>query len=96
MVQEWLQSKFGEEFITKHQWPPRSPDLNPCDYFLWGYLKSKVYKPLPKTLDDLKENITREIQKINTSALESTFLNFRKRCHLIIEKMEVILIKNKK
>lgn len=24
------------------QWPPSSPDLNPCDSFLWGYLKSKV------------------------------------------------------
>ena len=22
--------------------PPRSPDLSPCDFFLWGYLKSKV------------------------------------------------------
>ena len=25
--------------IRGQQWPPRSPDLNPCDYFLWGYLK---------------------------------------------------------
>ena len=24
-------------------WPARLPDLNPCDFFLWGYLKSKVY-----------------------------------------------------
>ncbi|GBO01650.1 hypothetical protein AVEN_273261-1 [Araneus ventricosus] len=24
-------------------WPPRSPDLNPCDFFLWGHLKSLVY-----------------------------------------------------
>ena len=71
--------------MTKKQWPPRSPDLNLCDYFLWGYLKSKVYKPLPKTLNDLKENITREIQKINTSVLESAFLNFTKQCHLLIE-----------
>ena len=53
-IQEWLQSKFGEKFMTKKQWPPRSTDLNSCDYFLWGYLKSKVYKPLPKTLDDSK------------------------------------------
>ena len=21
------------------EWPPRLPDLNPCDFFLWGYLK---------------------------------------------------------
>ncbi|KAJ8962740.1 hypothetical protein NQ318_001138, partial [Aromia moschata] len=24
-------------------WPPRSPDLNPCDFFIWGDLKQKVY-----------------------------------------------------
>jgi len=29
-------------------WPPRSPDLTPCDFFLWGYLKAKVYKQVPK------------------------------------------------
>ena len=23
------------------EWPPRSPDLTPCDFFLWRYLKSK-------------------------------------------------------
>ena len=50
--------------MNKQQWPP---DLNPCDYFLWAYLKSKVYKPLSKTVDDLKANIRREVQKINTS-----------------------------
>ena len=72
--------------MNKQQWPPRSADLNPCDYFLWGYLKSKVYKPLPKSLDELKANIPREVQKINTSTLESTFLNFSERCRLVIEK----------
>ena len=24
-------------------WPPRSPDLTPCDCFLWGYVKDRVY-----------------------------------------------------
>ncbi|GBL90507.1 hypothetical protein AVEN_179430-1 [Araneus ventricosus] len=23
--------------------PPRSPDLTPCDFFLWCYVKDKVY-----------------------------------------------------
>ena len=36
-------------------WPPRSPDLTPCDFFLWGYIKGKVfYSPLPATLDQIK------------------------------------------
>ena len=29
------------------KWPPRSPDLTPCDFFLWGYLKAKVYTSPP-------------------------------------------------
>jgi hypothetical protein len=24
-------------------WPPRSPDLTPLDYFIWGYIKNIVY-----------------------------------------------------
>jgi hypothetical protein len=80
-----LASKFGQKFLAKGTWPARSPDLNPCDNFLWGYLKDRVYKPLPKTLDDLKVNIEREIINIKQDVLKSTFLNFRKILNLIIE-----------
>ena len=39
-------------------WPARSPDLTPCDFFLWGYIKDKVYvPPLPNDLGDLKRRI---------------------------------------
>ncbi|GBM31351.1 hypothetical protein AVEN_192758-1 [Araneus ventricosus] len=39
--------------------PHRSPDLAPCDFFLWGYVKDKVYVPLmPTTLQALQELIT--------------------------------------
>lgn len=33
IVQSWCTSKFGEKFLNKEMWPPRSPDLNPCDFF---------------------------------------------------------------
>ncbi|PSN31188.1 hypothetical protein C0J52_27106 [Blattella germanica] len=23
-------------------WPPRSPDITPCDFYLWGYVKDSV------------------------------------------------------
>jgi hypothetical protein len=26
-----------------HKWPPNSPDINPCDFFLWGYLMEKLF-----------------------------------------------------
>jgi len=55
--------------------------LNLCNYFLWGYLKSRVYNPLPRNLDDLKANIEREIKNINTDTLKTAILNFLKICH---------------
>jgi hypothetical protein len=40
-------------------WPPRSPDLTPSDFILWGYVKGNVFvRPVPVTLDDLKQRIT--------------------------------------
>ena len=34
------------------------PDLTPPDFFLWGYLKDRIYSNLrPRTLDQLKDNI---------------------------------------
>jgi len=32
-----------------------------CDFFLWGYLKSKVYVRKPRTFDDLKVSIREEM-----------------------------------
>jgi hypothetical protein len=63
IVTERLQQLFGERVVAlNHQieWPPRSPDLTPLDFFLWGYLKSKVYLTPPANLDDLEMRIRRE------------------------------------
>ena len=53
-------------------------------FFFVGLLKAKVYNPLPKTLDDLKANIEREIKNIPKNILEKTFSNFEERCKLVI------------
>lgn len=45
-------------------WPPRSPDLTPLDYYLWGYLKSKVYKTKPESIQELIQRIRDEIDLI--------------------------------
>ncbi len=86
-VQNWLRSKFGDKFMDKKKWPPRSPDLNPCNYYLWGYLKARVYSPLPKTLAQLKANIEREIKNIKPDVLKKVIENFKKRCNLVIDNL---------
>ena len=39
-------------------------NLRPLDFFLWGHIKSLVYANNPATLDNLKDNIQREIANI--------------------------------
>jgi len=70
-----IQSFFGNRVISKELWPPRLPDLMPPDYFLWGYLKGKVYQNKPRTIDALKANITEEIQAVTVDVLAWTFQN---------------------
>ena len=55
-----------------------SPGLNPADFYLWGYLKTVVYNPLPKTLEDLIANIQRELNEIPESVLKNVLENFKK------------------
>jgi len=47
------------------KWPPRSPDLTVFDFFLWGYVKDRVYvPPLPATVDELQEGITAAVNSV--------------------------------
>ena len=34
---------FDRRIISKNLWPPRSLNLTPCDFYLCGTLKNKVY-----------------------------------------------------
>lgn len=43
--------------VPNQPWPPRSPDLNPLDFFLWGHLKSLVYTTPIQHLEDLRNRI---------------------------------------
>ncbi|GFV87672.1 uncharacterized protein TNCV_779561 [Trichonephila clavipes] len=52
-------------------WSPRSPDLNPCDFWLWGYLKNLVYRGRLITLADLKDSITLHVRSISVDQLRS-------------------------
>jgi len=70
-----IQSFFGDRVISKGFWPPRLPDLTPPDYFLWRYLKGRVYQNKLWIIDVLKANITEEIQAVTADVLARTFQN---------------------
>lgn len=68
------------------EWDPYSPDLNPCDYFLWGYLKSKVWATSPRTIPDLKNAITNEINQIDSDLCKRVISSFQNRLTAVIAK----------
>jgi hypothetical protein len=60
------------------EWLARSPDLNACDFFHWGYVKSKVYEKKPWKTVDLKQNIRDEVAAISPTILQRVTQNFQK------------------
>ena len=87
-VREWLNLTFPGKWIGRRgpiEWAPRSPDLTPCDFFLWGYLKQKVFSEPLKNLAELRQRITDHVQLIEMSTLKKCFLNIEKRLELVLE-----------
>ncbi|GFW01700.1 uncharacterized protein TNCV_4086151 [Trichonephila clavipes] len=81
-----LKDTFGDSLISRFGpviWPPRSCDLTPLDYFLWGYVKSLVYADKPQTLDHLEDNIRRVIADIRPQMLEIVIENWTSRLDYI-------------
>jgi len=51
-------------------WTPRSPGITPYDFFLWGYIKDRVFiPPLPHDLMNLKAQITAAVKNIDAPVL---------------------------
>ncbi|GFT26204.1 DUF4817 domain-containing protein [Trichonephila clavipes] len=81
-----LKDTFGDRLISRFgpvNWPPRSCDLTPLDYFLWSYVKSLVYADKPQTLDHLEDNIRRVIADIRPQMLENVIENWTSRLDYI-------------
>ena len=84
-VVKFLQTKFHGRVISRRgdvNWPPRSCDLTPLDFFLWGFLKGKVYANDPQTIPELKEEIRRTINEISPQLCQNVIENFVKRMNV--------------
>ena len=65
----WLRDKFGDNFVSRNgaiPWPARSTDLTPCDFFLWGFVRSIVFNDRRvRNLEDLIGRIHYAFQVIS-------------------------------
>jgi len=58
--------------------------ISACDFFLWGYRKSKVYVRKPRTVDDLKVSIREEIAAVPQEMLVNVMQNFEERLRTFV------------
>ena len=59
--------------------PPRSPDLNPCDFFLWGYMKEEAHRAQPGSTAEVKQPIREFLASIDEDLLQRVTSQFRSR-----------------
>ncbi len=67
------------------QWPARSPDLTPTDFFMWGYIKDMVYKDKPGSLAALKGSIVAAFHTLDASLCKKVCQSVPERLQLCID-----------
>lgn len=92
IVKTFLLDNFGPHKVISrgflNEWPAQSPDLSPLDFWLWTFLKEKVYpggNP-PQTKDELKLRIVNATQSVTQVHLHASVENVKVRLQKCIEK----------
>lgn len=70
------------------EWPARSPDLTVCDFWLWAYLRDRVFQPPGihfRSTRDLERRIQEELNAIPQQMFRDAFKNFQKRCQRCLD-----------
>jgi len=72
VVRNYLNFKFPNRWIGRggaQNWPPQSPDMNPLDYHVWGYIKTMVYGNTLNAREELLQRNLRSARSINNAAV---------------------------
>ena len=85
LTQAWLKENIPD-FITKEEWPPYSPDLNPMDYSIWSILETKACAKTHTNIESLKASLRREWDKIPQETLRAAVEAFPRRLNAVIQK----------
>lgn len=83
-VQYWCEENLPD-FISKDEWPPSSPDLNPLDFSIWGYMLQRLSKEKISTLDHFKLKIAEIWDNIPMEVIRAACSSFPKRLRAVIK-----------
>lgn len=89
-VRQWLNEKLPNRWIGRGgpiRWPPRSPDLTLCDFWMWGDLKNRVYRPGAhyESLEQLEGEIRIQINNLQHSSYQRALDNYKSRLQACVD-----------
>ncbi|XP_034250323.1 uncharacterized protein LOC117650829 [Thrips palmi] len=87
VVRNHLNSVYQNRWIGRGgpvAWPPRSPDLTPLDFVLWGHVKGRVYETRLGTVEELRDRIENAFRGITPGMLRRVHLNTIERANQCI------------
>ena len=82
IVRQFLEAEFPGRWIGTRgavEWPARSPDLSPLDFFLWGTLKNVIYRRTINTRDELRLRILHAFASLNRRSISRSVLRIRQK-----------------
>jgi hypothetical protein len=80
-----LSEFFGGRIISRNLLPPRSPDLSPLGFYLWGFLKENVHRnKTTRTIRRIEKNTGLCISNVTAGSLHRVASNTRKRVNSCI------------
>lgn len=89
-VTRFLNEMFVDRWIGRFgpiAWPPRSPDLSPNDFFLWGYLKTKIYNNIQiENIQELRDRILTACNALNPNFISNAVQAFYHRLAYCLER----------
>ncbi len=89
-VRQYLDDVFPGKWIGRRgavEFPPRSPDLTPMDFCVWGIVKDSLFAERPNSVADLREFISESLdqwhwqeQRFMSQNLPKCFLEMSRMC----------------
>ena len=86
LTQQWCNEHLPG-FIRHDEWPSYSPDLNPMDYFVWGYLQDTINSTMCQNLEELKHRLVVAWGNLDLEKVRAAIKSCRKHlCMCVKEK----------
>ncbi|CAI2355841.1 unnamed protein product [Caenorhabditis sp. 36 PRJEB53466] len=83
-TQQWCKAHFPG-LIASDEWPASSPDLNPMDFAVWGYLTQLVSTKNYSSLGSLKVSLKKAWDDLDVNYLRAVVDSYPKRLKAVIK-----------